>query len=128
MTQHWARCGQRVWSEEWGAETNALLLLYQVRSLPIRKDDEVTVVRGTYKNREGKVTAVYRKKFVIHIDRINREKANGASVNVGIHPSKVGIYVAHKSMNKHMYHLETWLDPFPDPRDAMYRVKGFVRN
>jgi ribosomal protein uL24 len=90
LTQHWAQCGHRVWSEEWGAETNALLLLYQVRSLPIRKDDEVTVVRGTYKNREGKVTAVYRKKFVIHIDRINREKANGASVNVGIHPSKVG--------------------------------------
>nr|QAA11218.1 ribosomal protein L26 [Pseudellipsoidion edaphicum] len=64
---------------------------HKVRSLPIRKDDEVTVVRGAYKNREGKVTAVYRKKFVIHIDRINREKANGATVNVGIHPSKVVI-------------------------------------
>lgn len=36
------------------------------------------VVRGGFKNREGKVTAVYRKKFVIHIDRITREKANGA--------------------------------------------------
>lgn len=32
---------------------------------------------------------VYRKKWVIHIDRISREKANGASVNVGVHPSKV---------------------------------------
>jgi len=61
---------------------------YNVRSMPIRKDDEVLVTRGTFKNREGKVTTCYRKKFVIHIDRINREKANGASVNVGIHPSK----------------------------------------
>ena len=61
---------------------------YSVRSLPVRKDDEVTVVRGTYKNREGKVTAVYRKKFVIHVERITREKANGATVNVGVHPSK----------------------------------------
>lgn len=26
---------------------------------------------------------------MIHIDRISREKANGASVNVGVHPSKV---------------------------------------
>jgi ribosomal protein uL24 len=51
----------------------------QVRSLPIRKDDEVMVVRGGFKNREGKVTAVYRKKYVIHIDRITREKANGTS-------------------------------------------------
>jgi large subunit ribosomal protein L26e len=32
---------------------------------------------------------VYRKKWVIHIDRLQREKANGASVPVGINPSKV---------------------------------------
>ena len=37
----------------------------------------------------GKVVQVYRKKFVVHIERIQREKANGASVHVGIHPSKV---------------------------------------
>lgn len=60
-----------------------------VRSMPIRKDDEVTVVRGTYKGREGKVVEVYRKKWVIHIDRLVREKANGASVPVGLDPSKV---------------------------------------
>lgn len=51
--------------------------------MPIRKDDEVMVVRGGFKNREGKVTAVYRKKFVIHIDRITREKANGACLRAG---------------------------------------------
>ena len=28
---------------------------------------------------------------VIHIERIQREKANGATVSVGIHPSKVEI-------------------------------------
>ena len=62
-----------------------------VRSVPIRKDDEVAVVRGTYKLRDGKVTTVYRRKYVIHIERITREKANGATVPVGIHPSKVVI-------------------------------------
>eukprot|EP00890_Picochlorum_soloecismus_P000429 jgi/Picsp_1/1387/NSC_04866-R1_protein len=60
-----------------------------VRSVPIRKDDEVTVVRGSYKGREGKVVQVYRKKWVIHIERLVREKTNGASVAVGIDPSKV---------------------------------------
>merc|ERR1712146_2619 len=55
--------------------------------MPIRKDDEVMVVRGTYKNREGKVTTVYRRKYIIHIERISRDKANGAQVNVGLHPS-----------------------------------------
>merc|ERR1712146_728479 len=61
---------------------------YNVRSIPVRKDDEVSVVRGTYKGREGKVIQVYRKKWVIHIERITREKASGATVQVGIHPSK----------------------------------------
>eukprot|EP00741_Cyanophora_paradoxa_P009343 tig00000144_g9051.t1 len=64
---------------------------YNVRSMPIRKDDEVSVVRGTYKGREGKVVQVYRRKYVIYIERITREKANGATVQVGIHPSKVVI-------------------------------------
>nr|CAJ17321.1 ribosomal protein L26e [Cephalota litorea] len=62
---------------------------YGVRTMPIRKDDEVQVVRGHYKGQQvGKIVQVYRKKFVVYIERIQREKANGASVYVGIHPSK----------------------------------------
>merc|ERR1712095_131411 len=65
---------------------------YGVRSMPIRKDDEVQVVRGHYKGQQvGKVVQCYRKKFCVYIERIQREKANGASVYVGIHPSKVCI-------------------------------------
>merc|ERR1711976_288446 len=46
---------------------------HNVRSLPIRKDDEVMVVRGHFKGQQtGKVVQVFRKKFVIR---------------VGIHPS-----------------------------------------
>jgi len=60
--------------------------------MPVRKDDEVQVVRGHYKGQQvGKIIQVYRKKFVIYIERIQREKANGATVYVGIHPSKVVI-------------------------------------
>merc|ERR1712219_16294 len=65
---------------------------YGVRSMPIRKDDEVQVVRGHFKGQQvGKVVQCYRSKFRIYIERIQREKANGATVNVGIHPSKVTI-------------------------------------
>merc|ERR1711862_645541 len=64
---------------------------HNVRSLPIRRDDEVMIVRGHYHDREGKVTCVYRKKFRIHIDRVTRDKANGQTVPIGIHPSKVVI-------------------------------------
>ncbi len=64
---------------------------YNVRSLPIRRDDEVIICRGHFHDREGKVTQVYRKKWRIHIERVTRDKANGQTVNVGIHPSKVMI-------------------------------------
>ncbi|PJF20168.1 KOW-like protein [Paramicrosporidium saccamoebae] len=57
---------------------------HDVKSLPIRKDDEVIVTRGTYKGREGKVVQVYRRRWVIHIERIQREKVN-------VNPSKVSI-------------------------------------
>ncbi len=62
-----------------------------VNAMPIRKDDEVLVVRGTYKGREGKVSTVSRSKFVINVERITRDKAQGATVPIGIHPSNVVI-------------------------------------
>lgn len=71
--------------------TKELRAKYDVRSLPVRKDDEVIVTRGTYKGREGKVVQVYRRRWVIYIERIQREKVNGQSVFVGICPSKVAI-------------------------------------
>lgn len=65
-----------------------MVTLTQVRSIPVRKDDEVLIARGTNKGREGKVQSVYRLKYVIHVERVTREKANGQSVPIGVHPSK----------------------------------------
>lgn len=62
-----------------------------IRSLPIRKDDEVVVVRGARKGSKGKVVQVYRKKWVIHIDKLTKNKANGAPYQIPIHPSNVAI-------------------------------------
>lgn len=49
------------------------------------------VVRGSFKGKEGKVVAVYRKKWVLHIENLTRDKANQSSVPVGIDASKVVI-------------------------------------
>merc|ERR1711988_334576 len=65
---------------------------YGVRAVPIRKDDEVLVVRGaSMKGKEGKVIQYYRKKWVIHIERLTKDKVNGATTNIGFDPSKVVI-------------------------------------
>ena len=61
--------------------------------MPIWKDDEVQVVWGHYKGQQiGKIVQVYRKKYVIYIEWVQWEKANGMTVHVGIHPSKVGVF------------------------------------
>uniref|UniRef100_A0A2P2HXK7 60S ribosomal protein L26-like n=2 Tax=Hirondellea gigas TaxID=1518452 RepID=A0A2P2HXK7_9CRUS len=65
---------------------------YNVRTMPIHKEDEVQVMRGHYKGQQvGKVINVYRKKMAIYIERIQREKANGSTSHIGIHPSNVCI-------------------------------------
>ena len=48
------------------------------------------VVRGRNKGQQtGKVVKVYRLRWCIHIERIQRDKASGQSVFVPIHPSNV---------------------------------------
>lgn len=64
---------------------------FGIRTIPIHKDDQVIVKSGTHKGTKTKVSSVYRKKFVVYLDQIKREKANGTSVFVGIHPSNLTI-------------------------------------
>lgn len=71
---------------------------HNVRSMPIRKGDEVVVVRGQNKTHTGKVIAVYRKKFCIHIERYTKEKSNGQTVPVPVHPSNV--FITKLKMNE----------------------------
>jgi len=62
-----------------------------IRSMPVRKDDEVVILKGEHKGREGKVVTVYRKKCCIYIEKVTREKANGATVHIPIKANHVAI-------------------------------------
>lgn len=59
--------------------TKDLRKKYGIRSIPVRKDDEVLVVRGTHKGHKGKVLQVYRKKWAIYIDKLTKNKADGTN-------------------------------------------------
>lgn len=48
-------------------------------------------MQGSNKGREGKISSVYRLKFAIHVSSVVREKTNGQTVPIPIHPSKVVI-------------------------------------
>ena len=60
---------------------------YKVRAIPVRKGDQVKIVRGHFKTREGKVQTVYRRRRCIYIEKIVREKLNGQQSQIPIIPS-----------------------------------------
>ncbi|EGR32478.1 hypothetical protein IMG5_081360 [Ichthyophthirius multifiliis] len=64
---------------------------YNVRSLPIRKDDEVIIVRGKFKGNKGKVTQVYRKKWAVHVEKVSKNKLNGAPYQIPLSASQLVI-------------------------------------
>ena len=60
-------------------------------SVPVRTGDTVRVLRGDRKGLEGKVTRVDRTEYRIFIEGVTREKVDGTSITVPVHPSKVMI-------------------------------------
>jgi large subunit ribosomal protein L24 len=60
-------------------------------SVPVRTGDKVMIMRGDRKGFEGKVTQINRKNYRISVEGADREKVDGTSISVPIHPSKVMI-------------------------------------
>lgn len=64
---------------------------YGVNAVPVRSGDTVRVMRGDHKGFEGKITRVDKKKFRLYVEGLTREKVDGTTIFVPIHPSKVMI-------------------------------------
>ncbi|MCC7551801.1 MAG: 50S ribosomal protein L24 [Methanobacterium sp.] len=64
---------------------------YERRSLPVRKGDTVKVLRGDFKDHEGKVENVDLKNYRIMIEGVNVQKPDGNQVYHPVHPSNLMI-------------------------------------
>jgi len=64
---------------------------HKTRSVPVRKGDTVRIMRGDSKGVEGKVIRIDRKNYRIFVEGVTREKVDGTTIPVPIHPSKVMI-------------------------------------
>jgi large subunit ribosomal protein L24 len=62
-----------------------------IKSLPVRKGDSVRVVRGDHKGFDGKVSKVDLKHYRVTLEGLTREKVDGTTVFVALHPSKIMI-------------------------------------
>jgi len=67
---------------------------YNRRSLPVRKDDKVKVMRGKFKGKIAKVTEVNLKTLKVYLEGVTRKKVDGKEVQVPIQPSNLQIISA----------------------------------
>ncbi len=64
---------------------------YKRSSIPIRKGDEVIIMRGSFKGVKGKVELVKRKAYRVIVENAFIEKKNGTKVKVPFDASKLMI-------------------------------------
>ncbi|MEK6855214.1 MAG: 50S ribosomal protein L24 [Nanoarchaeota archaeon] len=64
---------------------------YSRRSLPLRKGDEVIVMRGAFKKRKEKVSSIDLKRLRVNLENLQRSKKDGTKVNVHFSPSVLQI-------------------------------------
>jgi len=62
-----------------------------VKTLPVRKGDTVRVMRGDHQGFEGKVSRVDLHNYRVYVEGLTREKVDGTTIFVSVHPSKVMI-------------------------------------
>src|SRR5208337_5245718 len=59
------------------------------KSIPVRSGDTIRVMRGDHKGFEGKITRIDLKKYRIYVEGLTREKVDGTTIFVPVHPSKL---------------------------------------
>ncbi|MCW4026434.1 MAG: 50S ribosomal protein L24 [Candidatus Bathyarchaeota archaeon] len=62
---------------------------YGIRSMVVKKGDLVRIMRGQFRDTEGKVTAVDYRAIRVHLESATVTKADGKEANIPIHPSNL---------------------------------------
>jgi len=87
-----------------------------VKSFPVRTGDTVRIMRGDHKGFEGKISRVDLKSYRIYVEGLTREKVDGTTIFVPVHPSKV--IVTHLNLDDKWRKeiLETKKEAFKKPK------------
>ncbi len=64
---------------------------YKRRSLPLRKGDEVKVMRGEFKGTIGKIVKIDTKNYKVYVDTLKKKRTVGTEYLVPISPSNLMI-------------------------------------
>jgi len=61
------------------------------KSFPVRSGDTIRVMRGDHKSFEGKITRIDLRKYRVYVEGLTRDKVDGTTIFVPVHPSKLMI-------------------------------------
>jgi len=80
----------------------ALREKYGRRNIEVRKGDDVKIMRGKFKGKQGKVGSVDIKNSRIQVEGIQRTKKGGEKLITWFHPSKVKIILLNTDDNRRL--------------------------
>lgn len=70
------------------------------RSVSVRKNDVVKVMRGEFAGKEGKITSIDRKTGRVYIEKLVKKKSNGQERQVPVHSSNLLVIDVEKTDRK----------------------------
>jgi len=79
---------------------------YDKRSMEIRKEDTVKIMRGQFRGKTGKVEKVDRKKTEVYVHGMEVAKKDGSKTNYPIHPSNLMITSLYLDDKKRLKRLK----------------------
>ena len=79
-----------------------LIKKYKKRSFPLRKGDEVEIMRGEFKKKKGKISKVDLKKSKVYIEGINTKKVKNNMRGIESGKKQSAGKIVH--LNKYIYY------------------------
>ncbi|MEM0359798.1 MAG: 50S ribosomal protein L24 [Candidatus Diapherotrites archaeon] len=76
------------------------------RSVPLRKGDEVKIIRGDFKGKKGKISRVDLSRGRVYIEKISRKKADGTETQVPFQASKLIVESLDRGDSKRLKFLK----------------------
>ncbi|MFH1623270.1 MAG: 50S ribosomal protein L24 [Candidatus Aenigmatarchaeota archaeon] len=91
---------------------------YGVRSLPLRKGDEVAVMRGKFRKRSGKVSRIDTDKYRVYVEGVVVKRTDGTERQAGLRASNLMITRLNLDDKRRAASIERHKTNVKKPKDA----------
>ncbi|MEK6848172.1 MAG: 50S ribosomal protein L24 [Nanoarchaeota archaeon] len=95
---------------------------YGKKSIEIRKDDAVKVMRGSLKGKTGKITIVNRRNKKVQVENLQRKKKDGSAIGIWFDPSKLQITALYSDDKKRIGKRRVSSPPIQDNKTETLKL------